>query len=69
MMAVLLLILVPLAALLTGAVIFDLRQRRLRGVSGLHQIDPERARAKAEAERQTRNAPGGHTGGISGINP
>jgi cytochrome c-type biogenesis protein CcmH/NrfF len=69
MMAVLLLILVPLAALVIGAVVFDLRQRRLRGVAGIHEIDPERARARAEAERQTRNAPGGHTGGISGINP
>jgi hypothetical protein len=69
MMAVLLLILVPLAALLIGAVVFDLRQRRLRGAAGMHEISPDTARAKAEAEQKTRNSPGGHTGGIWGINP
>jgi cytochrome c-type biogenesis protein CcmH/NrfF len=69
MMAVLLLILVPLAALLIGAVVFDLRQRRLRGAAGMREISPDKARAKAEAERAVRKSPGGHTGGIWGINP
>ena len=67
MMSVLLFILVPLAVLFIGAVVFDLRQRRLRGAAGIHEISPDRARAKAEAERQTRNSTGGFTGGVGGI--
>ena len=66
MIPLLLLILVPLAALLIGAVVFDLRQRRLRGAARKHEINPDRARANAEAERN-RHSSGGFTGGIGGI--
>jgi len=62
MIAVLLLILVPLAALLIWAVVFDLRQRRLRGAASRHEINPDRARANAEAERNRY-----FTGGIGGL--
>jgi hypothetical protein len=66
MMPVLLVFLVPLAVLLIGAVVFDLRQRRLRGAARRHEINPDRARANAEAER-IRHSSGGFTGGVGGI--
>jgi hypothetical protein len=66
MIPVLLLILVPLAALLIWAVVFDLRQRRLRGAARRHEVNPDRARANAEAERN-RYSSGGFTGGLGGM--
>ena len=54
MIAVLLLILVPLAALPIWAVVFDLRQRRLRGAASRHEINQTgRVRTRRPSEAAT----------------
>jgi len=59
-MPVLLIFLIPLALLLIGAVVFDLRRRRRLGACSSHDINSAVHRAQADAEVQrSRNLPGG----------
>jgi preprotein translocase subunit SecG len=68
MMPVLLVILIPLAALLIGAVVFDLRRRRRLGAFSSHDISSAVHRARGDADVQlSRNLPGGGFGGGGGV--
>jgi hypothetical protein len=62
-MLVLLIILVPLAALLIYAVVFDLRRRR-RGALGSHDIDSAVRKAHANRDGTIGGLTGGGGGGI-----
>jgi hypothetical protein len=50
MMALLLVILVPIAALVIYAVVFDVRRRRRRGAPGSHDISSAARLARADAD-------------------
>jgi hypothetical protein len=64
MMPVLLVFLVPLAVLLIGAVVFDLRRRRRLGAFSSHDIDSAVNRGHWDADVQrNKHLPGGSTGG------
>jgi hypothetical protein len=58
-MALLLVFLIPLAALVIYAVVFDLRRRRRRGAPGSHDISSSARLARADADAR----------GGSGIGP
>jgi len=63
-MPVLLVFLIPLAVLLIGAVVFDLRRRRRLGAFSSHDINAAVRRTQVDAEVQrSRNLPGGGLGG------
>jgi hypothetical protein len=63
-MPVLLVFLIPLAVLLIGAVVFDLRRRRRLGAFSGHEINSAVRRARGDADVQlSRNLPGGGFGG------
>jgi hypothetical protein len=62
-MDVLLVILVPLAALFTLAIVFDLRRRGLRGAPRRNEISVARARANADARRSRYMGGGAGFGG------
>ena len=64
-MALLLVILVPLAALVIYAVVFDLKQRRHRGVPRSHDISSAARMARANADARGGSGLGG--GGDGGI--
>jgi hypothetical protein len=67
-MALLLVILIPLAALAIYAVVFDLRRRR-RGAPRSHDISSAARTARADADAQGASgltAPGGIPGGVGG---
>jgi hypothetical protein len=72
MMALLLVILVPIAALVIYAVVFDLRRRRRRGAPGSHDISSAARLARADADARGASGlapPGGIPGGgtIAGL--
>ena len=59
-MSVLLVFLVPLAVLLIGAVVFDLRQRRRLGAFSNHDVNLAVNRARWDADVQrSKHLPGG----------
>jgi len=67
-MALLLVILIPLAALAIYAVVFDLRRRR-RGAPRSHDISSAARTARADADAQGASgltAPGGEAAGAGG---
>jgi hypothetical protein len=67
-MALLLVILIPLAALAIYAVVFDLRRRR-RGAARSHDISSAARTARADADAHGASglsAPGGIPGGVGG---
>jgi hypothetical protein len=65
-MPVLLIFLVPLAVLLIGAVVFDLRRRRRLGAIGGHDINSAVNRGQAdESFDRNKYLPGG--GGVGGV--
>ena len=64
-MALLLLILVPLAALFIYAVVFDLRRRR-RGALTSHDISSAARIARANADARGASGLGGSDGGVGG---
>jgi hypothetical protein len=67
-MPVLLVFLVPLAVLLIGAVVFDLRRRRRLGASSSHDINSAVNRSHWDADLQrNKNLPGGSLGGGGAI--
>jgi hypothetical protein len=67
MMPVLLVFLVPLAVLLIGAVVFDLRRRRL-GAFSSHDINSAVNRGHWDADVQrNKHLPGGSLGGGGGV--
>ena len=59
MMALLLLILVPLAALVIWAVVSDLRRRRRRSAVSSHDISPAARMARANADAHGASGLGG----------
>ena len=66
-MALLLVILIPLAALVIYAVVFDLRRRGRRGAVRSHDIGPAARTARAEADARGASglrAPDGLPGGF-----
>ena len=68
-MALLLVILVPLAALVIYAIVFDLRRRRRRGAHRGHDISSAARTARADADAHGASglsAPGGIPGGVGG---
>jgi preprotein translocase subunit SecG len=68
MMPVLLIILIPLAVLLIGAVVFDLRRRQRLGAFSSHDNSSAVHRARRDADVQlSRNLPGGGFSGDGGV--
>jgi len=65
MMPVLLIILIPLAALVIYAVVFDLKQRLRRGAPGSHDISSAARMARANAD--ARGGSGLGAGGDGGV--
>ena len=68
-MALLLVILIPLAALAIYAVVFDLRRRRRRGAPRSHDVSSAARTARADADAHGASglsAPGGIPGGVGG---
>jgi Tfp pilus assembly protein FimT len=69
MMAILLVILIPLAALAIYAVVFDLRRRRRSAPRG-HDISSAARMARANADaRGGSGLGGGGDGGVGGVGP
>ena len=68
-MALLLVILIPLAALVIYAVVFDLRRRRRQGAPRSHDISSAARTARADADAHGASglgAPGSIPGGVGG---
>ena len=67
-MPILLIIFIPLGALVIYAVVFDLKQRRHRGVPGSHDISSaaRMARASADARGGSGFGAGGNGVGVGG---
>jgi hypothetical protein len=63
MMSALLLIIVPLIALVTWAVVFDLKRRRRHEPLTSHDIRSAARRARADADARGGSGPGGSDGG------
>jgi hypothetical protein len=63
-MSILLIILIPLGALAIYAVVFDLKQRRHRGVPRSHDISSAARMARANADARGGSGLGGGDGGI-----
>jgi hypothetical protein len=67
MMPVLLVFLIPLAVLLLGAVVYDLRRRRRLGALNKDDISSAMDRARGDADLQLRRGfTGGTGGGVGG---
>ena len=68
-MSILLIILIPLGALAIYAVVFDLKQRRHRGVPRSHDMSSaaRMARANADARGGSGFGAGGDAGGIGPV--
>ena len=65
-MALLLIILIPLAALVIYAVVFDLRRRRRRGVPRSHDISSAARTARTDADARGDSGLRAPDGGVHG---